>query len=369
MVKTCSLQDVVTNQLDARATSSQWLAGIVGENPSKYAKSPSIWNPVLQAIGLDAFYSPFDVASANLAAFVEAVRQDQRMKGFSVTMPYKTAIIPLLDELDGRAKSIGAVNVVVRRKDGRLVGANTDGSGGLASLTTPLSAEGEPFIRQLQGSRVLLIGSGGAGKALAWYLAEAIGAGTLYVANRSRSSGDELCRSIRSVNPTAVYVESNAIGITARKVDLVVNATTVGQSGVRLLTEGRVICLEPYSPLVNSNPAQVRAAAGQDPRSVYEACYRDSLLDIQNNNLRSASLMTQVPASVRFLDIVYSPLETTLLRQARLSGHQTLNGKGMNICQAADALFHWVFQSHFEEAGRYETTTYRSIVERMCSVW
>lgn len=369
MVKTCSLQDVVTNKLDARAASSKWLAGIVGENPSKYAKSPSIWNPVLKAIRLDAFYSPFDVESANLSAFVEAVRQDERLKGFSVTMPYKVSILPLLDELDARARAIGAVNVVVRRPDGRLVGANTDGSGGLASLTTPLSASESPFMRQLEGCNVLLIGAGGAGKALAWYLAEAIGTGTLYVANRMRADAEALCRSVRTVNQTAACVESSAIGITARKVDLVVNATTVGQSGLRAATEGRVICLEPYSSLVSANPAQVRATAGQDPQSTYEACYRDSLLDIQNNNLRSASLITQIPTSVRFLDIVYSPLETTLLRQARLSGHQTLNGKGMNICQAADALFHWVFQTHFEEAGKYETATYRTIVERMCAVW
>jgi shikimate dehydrogenase len=367
MLKTCSLHDVVTNKLDPRAASAKWLAGILGENPSKYAKSPTIWNPTLQALRLDAFYSPFDVEAAGLAAFVEAVRHDERIKGFSVTMPYKVAILPLLDEVEDKARAIGAVNVVVRKADGRLVGANTDGSGGLASLTSPPSGETEAFVPDLAGAKVLLIGAGGAGKALAWYLAEAVGEGGLYIANRNRSTGEALFRAVKAVNKGAGWVEPSAIGAVAQRMDLVINATTVGQSGLRTLPDGKVTCLEPYSPLVSANPAQVSAAG--DPRTVQEVCFRGSLLDIQSNVNKSASLMTQIPAGVRFLDIIYSPLETILLRQARLSGHRTLNGKGMNICQAADAMFHWVFREHFEERDLYRTATYRKIVDRMTSVW
>lgn len=367
MFKTCSLQDVVTNKLDARADSARWLAGIVGESPSKYAKSPSIWNPALQTLRLDAFYSPFDVAPAGLAAFVDAVRHDERIKGFSVTMPYKVSILPLLDGVDDKARAIGAVNVVVRKSDGRLIGANTDGSGGLASLTTPLAGDAEPFVAGLAGARVLLIGAGGAGKALAWYLAEAIGDGALYITNRNRATGEALFRAVKGVSKAAGWVEPTAIGAIAQRVDLVVNATTVGQSGIRTLPEGKATCLEPYSPLVSANPAQVPGAG--EPRHVQEACFRASLLDIQSNVNKSASLMTQIPADVRFLDIVYSPLETVLLRQARCSGHRTLNGKGMNICQAADALFHWVFREHFEEKDQYKPSTYRRIVDRMTGVW
>jgi len=367
MLKTCSLHDVVTNKLDARADSARWLAGIVGESPSQYAKSPSIWNPTLQTLRLDAFYSPFDVEASNLAAFVEAVRHDERIKGFSVTMPYKVTVLPLLDEVDDKARAIGAVNVVVRKSDGRLVGANTDGSGGLASLTTPLAGEAEPFVGDLAGAKVLLIGAGGAGKALAWYLADAVGEGALYLSNRHRATGEALFRAVKGVNRAAGWVEPTGIGAITQRVDLIVNATTVGQSGLRTLAEGKVTCLEPYSPLVSANPAQVPGAG--EPRTVQEACFRASLLDIQSNVNKSASLMTQIPNSVRFLDIIYSPLETVLLRQARLSGHRTRNGKGMNICQAADALFHWVFREHFEEKDQYKPATYRKIVDRMTGVW
>lgn len=369
MLKTCTIQDVVTNRLDSHMESMKWLAGIVGENPSKYAKSPSIWNPVLQALSLDAAYLPFDVEASQLASFVEAVRNEERLKGFSVTMPYKVTILPLLDELDPKARSIGAVNVVVRTHEGKLIGANTDGSGGLASLTQPVSGGRESFMTDLKNKNVLLIGAGGAGKALAWYLADAIGGGALYVANRGQASGEELCQALKQVNPRAAWVDESAIETVASSVQLIINATTKGQSGLRTCSDGSVTCLEPYSSLAPARPASFSAAMAADGPRFFEAWFRASWPDVMGNLSRSARILSGIDSSVRIMDIVYSPLETSLLKQARLSGHKTLNGKGMNICQAADALFHWVFREHFQEAGCYEPAQYRAIVDRMCSVW
>jgi shikimate dehydrogenase len=368
MPHTCTLQDHVGNQLDARVESARWVAGIIGENPSRYAKSPAIWNPVLQALGMDAVYLPFDIAANGLGRFVEAVRYDERIRGFSVTMPYKACIIPLLDELDPKARAIGAVNVVVRKDGGRLIGANTDGSGGLASLTTPLAGEREPFMDGLAGRNVLLMGSGGAAKALAWYLAEAIGAGRLYLATRDRKSGGKLCAALGSVNSRTSWIEESVLHAIAPSVDLIVNATTKGQSGLRTLPDGHVTCLEPYSSLAPARPAVYPAARAAEP-DFHGAWYRESLPDLVVNLERSVRLMAAIPPSVRVLDIVYSPFETTLLRHARWSGHRSMNGKGMNICQAADAMFHWVLRDHFETAGQYEPAMYRTIVEKMTAVW
>jgi len=369
MLNTCTIQDVVTNRLDPRVDSVKWLAGIVGENPSKYAKSPSIWNPVLQALSLDAVYLPFDVEAKQLASFVEAARHEERLKGFSVTMPYKVTILPLLDELDPKARSIGAVNVVVRTGEGKLIGANTDGSGGLASLSQPVSGEPGPFMPDLMNKNVLLIGAGGAGKALAWYLADAIGEGTIYVANRSQSSGNELCRALRQVTPRAVWLGESTIESVAPSVQLIINATTKGQSGLRTCPDGSVTCLEPYSALAPAAPATFSATVAADGPRFHEAWFRASWPDVMGNLARSARTLSCIAPSVRVMDIVYAPLETPLLKQARLSGHRTLNGKGMNICQAADALFHWVFRDYFEATSRYEPAQYRAIVDRMCAVW
>lgn len=369
MLSTGMLQDVVTNRLDPRAESAQWLAGIVGENPSKFAKSPSIWNPVLQGLDIDAFYSPFDVEAKQLAGFVEAARQEERLKGFSVTMPYKVSIMPFLDEVDPKAGSIGAVNVVVRTSHGKLIGANTDGSGAIASLTTSLTGAVAPYFRALAGCDALLIGAGGAGKAIAWYLADAIGTGRLYIATRDRRSGGALCQAIRDTGSSAVWIEETAMQEVAPSVQLLVNATTKGQSGIRTLPGGRITCLEPYSALAPANPASFPAADATDPAKFHMAWARASRTDLLVNLDRSAQLMAAIPTSVSFMDIVYSPFESALLQQARLSGHRTLNGKGMNICQAADALFHWVFREWLTRKGLATPAMYQDIVERMCAVW
>ncbi|MEW6542395.1 MAG: hypothetical protein AB1411_02165 [Nitrospirota bacterium] len=369
MLKTLTIEDCLSNRLDPRARRAKRLAGIVGENPSKYAKSPSIWNPVLEAMGLETYYSPFDVEAGQLVAFVEAARHEERLKGFSVTVPYKVAIIPLLDELDPKARAIGAVNVVTRTDEGKLIGANTDGSGAIASLTTPLPGSSAPFLADLTGKDVLLIGAGGAGKAVAWYLADAIGKGRLYLATRDRKSGSTLCEALSTVNPSTAWIEEMAIPAVAPTVQLIINATTKGQSGIRALPDGRVSCLEPYSALAPACPAPLPATLAADQARFYETWFRSSLADLTVNLDRSARLLVTIPQAVAFMDIIYSPLESAMLRQARLSGHRTLNGKGMNVCQAADALFHWVFRREFEEQGLDQPAVYRGIVERMGSVW
>ena len=369
MLQTCGVQEHVANRLDPKAESAKWLAGIVGENPSKFAKSPSIWNPVLQGLEIDAFYSPFDVEAKQLARFVEAARQEERLKGFSVTMPYKVSIIPLLDEVDPKAAAIGAVNVVVRTRHGRLIGANTDGSGASASLTTSLTGAVAPYFTTLAGCNALLIGAGGAGKAIAWYLAEAIGTGRLYIATRDRRSGGALCQALRDAGSSVVWIEETAIQEVAPSVQLIINATTKGQSGIRTLPGGRITCLEPYSALAPANPASFPASDATDQAKFHMAWARASRTDLLVNLDRSAQLMAAIPTSVSFMDIIYSPFESAMLQQARLSGHRTLNGKGMNICQAADALFHWVFQDWLKRKGLYKPATYQDIVERMCAVW
>ncbi|WP_447972111.1 shikimate dehydrogenase family protein [Nitrospira sp. Kam-Ns4a] len=367
--KDTAIQDCLTNELDPRARRVRHLAGILGESPSRYAKSPSIWNPVLKSLRLDALYLPFDVEAGRLGDFVEAARREERLRGFSVTMPYKTAVMPFLDAVDPTAQAIGAVNTVVRTEDGRLVGSNTDGSGGLASLTTPAPGEPEPFLADLAGTDLLLLGAGGAGKALAWSLAEAIGKGRLAIATRGQDAGVRLCAALKAVNPRVMWVPEAEIERVAPAVHLIINATTKGQAGIRTLPDGTVTCLEPYSALAPAKPAALPAAAAADPERFYRDWFRLSLPDVMVNQARSARLLVSIPTSVRIVDIIYAPVETALLRQARCSGHRTLNGKGMNICQAADALFHRVFRAQFERTGHYEPATYRKILELMYRVW
>ena len=109
-------------------------AAILGQSPSKGAKSPKLWNAAFSGLGFPCFMHPFDVLPKNLGVLINNLRKDKRFIGGSITAPYKTDIIKYIDYVEENAKAIGAVNCIYRDKNGKLVGTNTDGAGALWSL-------------------------------------------------------------------------------------------------------------------------------------------------------------------------------------------------------------------------------------------
>lgn len=360
------IQNAITNRLpDVR---TELVAGIIGDRPSQSAKSPSIWNPTFEALELPVSYLPFDVDAAGLPGLVETLRASDRFIGGNVTMPHKVAVLPLLDEVDERAASIGAVNTIVRTREGRLVGYNTDGQGGLDALGQP--QRGQPaLLPDLQGRRVLVIGAGGAGRALAVYLAEAIGRdGTLHLANRSAAHADAVVEAVRRRVANCRRVDE----IAPAGYDLVINASTVGQAGIRSLADGRVTCLEPFSPLAASEAPEAEAPSPTEA-GVEARFYRDwtsrAAAAIGRNNEASLALLVETPERVAFYDVIFAPLETTLLRQARLTGHRTLNGRAMSVAQAADGFFNRVCRDLLERRGLWRPEVAERVRTIMSSVW
>ncbi len=124
--------------------------GILGR-PVSHSLSPAMHNAAFAALGLNAVYVPFPVQE--LAAAVQGIR-GLGLRGVSVTVPFKEEIMPLLDEVDPKARTIGAVNTVVNR-DGVLSGHNTDWEGALIALEKQTD---------LSGRRILVLGAGGAGR-------------------------------------------------------------------------------------------------------------------------------------------------------------------------------------------------------------
>lgn len=139
-------------------THTQW-CGILG-NPVEHSLSPAIHNAAFQKLGLDLVYLAFRVEA--LGDAIKGIRALGNARGFSVTIPHKVAAIPFLDEVEPTAKHIGAINTIVV-EDGRLKGYNTDASGALRALK-----EGGAL---LDGHRVLILGSGGAARAIAFAIA------------------------------------------------------------------------------------------------------------------------------------------------------------------------------------------------------
>jgi shikimate dehydrogenase len=230
------------------------LAAVIGD-PIRHSLSPTIFNAAFDEVGLDWVYLAFEVAEPDTAAALDAARV-LGIEGLSVTMPHKTAVARLVDELTPSARTLDAVNCVVR--DGRrLVGHNTDGAGFVASLAA--DAGFDPA-----GRACVVLGAGGAARAVVLALSEA-GAGQVSVVNRTADRAESTASLAGTVGRVGVAGD-------ARRADLVVNATSVGMGGdgcpidPDLLGPGQLVADLVYHPVTTPllEAAQARGAATLD---------------------------------------------------------------------------------------------------------
>ncbi len=199
-------------------------------HPVAHSLSPAMHAANFAAIGYEATYEKFDVAPENLAAFIKE-KQAEGYSGLNITVPHKFAVIPLLDHPDESVRRYGACNTIKFEDDGTLSGYNTD----VIGFVTGLAAHGF----SLKGKKVVIIGCGGAGSALATCACYE-GAAELKVADLRAESVTSLVEKLRALDlGTAVEGlavldgtasdEQKAIwGDAAKEADLVVNATPMG---------------------------------------------------------------------------------------------------------------------------------------------
>ena len=189
--------------------------GIIAD-PVVHVRTPQIMNAYFAERGVDAVMVAMHVGDTGLASILAAVRNLQNLAGLIVTVPHKTAVVGLCDEVRDQARLVGAANAIRRGVDGRLVCDMFDGQGFLGGLL----AQGiEP-----EGRKVLLLGAGGAAAAIAISLAGQ-GAGALTIANRTRDKAQALAARVAAAFP-ACRVTDGAPDPTGH--DLVVNATSLG---------------------------------------------------------------------------------------------------------------------------------------------
>ena len=184
----------------------------VAENPTQ-----AMVEPAYRHHDLDWRYLTIEVAPEDLAAAVEGARV-MGFRGFNLTIPHKVAVMEHLDEIGESAKLIGAVNCVVRRGD-KLVGENTDGKGFLESLKER---------RNPAGKRVMILGAGGAARAIGVEVALA-GAHSIALFNRSEERGRELVSHLRENTGVKAGYHGWAEGMVVPEgTDIVINATSIG---------------------------------------------------------------------------------------------------------------------------------------------
>jgi shikimate dehydrogenase len=261
------------------------ICGLFGD-PVAHTVSPAMHNAAFEELGMDGIYLPFRVSKGALAGAVEGARALNFM-GFNVTIPHKVAVIPYLDGLDPVAEKIGAVNTVVNR-DGELRGYNTDAEGFLRAL---LERGVEPA-----GKNAVVLGAGGAARAIAYTLAER--GACLTILNRLLEldwAGDIAELLVHSFHRETRVLELGPENLEKAldKADVLVNATSVGMS-----------------PESDGTPVLARL-------------------------LRPGLLV---------FDIVYNPVRTRLLREAEAAGAGTIGGVDMLAWQGALAFEKWTGQ-------------------------
>ncbi|PWK16026.1 shikimate dehydrogenase [Tumebacillus permanentifrigoris] len=257
-------------------SSSTRLTGLFG-HPVAHSKSPQMHNAAFAHLGLDYVYLAFDIPPEAIEQGVQSIRA-LNLRGVNVTIPHKVAVLPFLDELSDAARRIGAVNTIVHEQ-GRLIGHNTDGIGYLAALR-----EETGFTPA--GQSVLLLGAGGAARAVATQLA-LDGAAQITIAARAVAKAAELLAPLESL--TAADAVSLS-GVVPAEYDLVVNTTPIGMH-----------------PQVDELP-------------------------IDPNLLRAGQWVS---------DLIYNPRQTRFLQEAAARGCLVSGGLGMFIHQGAEAFRLW----------------------------
>lgn len=188
-------------------------------HPLGHSLSPAMHNAAFRYQRLPWTYVPVDVAGGQVKAVLELMR-DPKLRGANVTVPYKETVLPFLDRIEPEAKWLGSVNTIYK-KGKRLIGTSTDGEGFLRSLG--------PWRKGLKGSKGLLVGAGGAAKAVAGALAGS-GVRSVCIANRSSRRAHQLKKVLqRRHRHLAIQVahlkEAEKI---VSECDWVVQATSVG---------------------------------------------------------------------------------------------------------------------------------------------
>lgn len=253
------------------------LAGVIG-SPIAHSRSPILHRHWLRMYGLPGYYIPMDVSPANLGQVVRTLPK-MGFVGVNVTIPHKEAMLGLADLVTDRAALIGAANTLIFRQDGKIHADNTDGYGFLANLR-----QGAPGWDPKAGPSALF-GAGGAARAVIAALIDA-GVTEIRLANRSRPRAEAL-RS--EFGPKIVVHDWVKAGNMLEGATTVVNATALGMQGK---PDFRV-------PLDALEPGAV------------------------------------------VTDLVYTPLETSFLREAAAMGCQTVDGLGMLLHQGAPGFERW----------------------------
>lgn len=252
--------------------------------PVGHSMSAVMHNAAFRELGLNYRYDLVSIPPEELNEFIDGELRKPNVRGANVTIPYKVSVVDMVDEVDIAARRVGAINTIVNEK-GRLKGYNTDGMGAIRAL--------EESYGSLHGVKAVIIGAGGAARAVACHLSST--AEELKILNRTLSKAERLADTIselsgRTAHISAMPFHMDCLVRALRGADILINATSIGMR-----------------PNINMSPVE--------------------------GGLLGPDLFV--------FDIVYNPLRTRLLKDAKRAGARTLSGVSMLVYQGALSFRLW----------------------------
>jgi shikimate dehydrogenase len=260
-------------------TKRRILLGLIGANITR-SLAPALFADAFADAAIDGFYHPMDVdrlPGRRLPRLLDAINA-AGFAGANITYPFKQDVLALLDAVDPEAAEVGAVNTVTIAPDGRTTGYNTDRRGWRASFAEDLGPD------SAQGAAVVLVGAGGAGRAVAFALVD-LGVARLVIHDRDRARANALKADLSTHHGASRCRISDDLARDIARADGVVNATQTGMAGF------------PGNPI---------------PMAAFKS-------------------------SQWAADVIYTPIETEFIKAAAARGARVLNGGGMCVHQAVEA--------------------------------
>ncbi|MFW9829224.1 MAG: shikimate dehydrogenase [Promethearchaeota archaeon] len=265
-----SVKNYITAQTD--------ILGVIG-HPIEHSMSPIMHNAAIRDLNLDYIYLAFDIPPNNLKDAIKGIRA-LNIKGINVTLPHKEKVMQFLDNIDVIAQKINSINAI-KNEDGLLTGKNFDSEGAKEALLNAGCT--------LSGKKVIILGAGGAAKAISYSLA--LEAEKIVIINRTEDRAKRLVSELKKFNIESKKYNEETIREEIKNADILINATPVGMF-----------------PSMETTP-------------------------ISRNLLHSGLFV---------FDLIYNPLETQLLKDSKEIGCRVLGGLDMLVYQGALAFEWWI---------------------------
>ncbi len=285
-----------------------------------HARTPAMWNSVYRTFEMDMVHKMLVAKTSNATEILKVLQKDPKYLGGGFGVGFKDEGIAYLDKVDATARKIGAVNIVVKNEKGKLVGHNTDGLGYAESLAELFSKHGDHCVNK----KVIMLGSGGTGSAIAFALAQR--GMRLIILNRTEEKAQSLAKRVNTHfdlqgGDAVRFGGESMIASEIASADVVINVSTKGSSGE----------LENYIPLA-------------------EAMLPATAENIKKNNDASLDILQNMAKTTIISDVVLRDGDTPLIAAAKKMEFMTLDGVPMVVNQGVEAMW-LVHGNEFEQKG------------------